>query len=240
MPTKEAGSAGRKARAKVKSKPKRTSQSLVKASSTRRDVVRQSSAIAQSPTPIQQIPVQHPHYPPLAIPPQVYPPSGSICTLPQGPPPYNYLPPARFPHVQWQQQQQQPPLKAASTAQLTRIVTAPVQNTIDDLSHLRQRCMGSMDQGAATVDQLSARFNSVITAIDEGREVVKKPVQTTLNGLNQLKQKSAGRMECGAATMDLVAAKLNSVLTSIDGEIFSGNEDDLGMCRSSWGEGLKC
>ena len=87
-----------------------------------------------------------------------------------------------------------------------------------------------MDSGAATVDQLSARFNSVITAIDEGRDVVTKPVQTTLNGLNQLKQNSARRIDCGAATLDLVAAKLNSVLTSIDGEIFSGNEDDLGKC----------
>ena len=54
----------------------------------------------------------------------------------------------------------------------------------------------------------------------------------------QLQQKTNAYLNQGAVLCDLIASKLDAIVTSIDGDLFSGEESDLGMfsCQTAQAE----
>ena len=46
---------------------------------------------------------------------------------------------------------------------------------------------------------------------------------------DHLQQKTSAYFKEGAALCDLIASKLDAIVTSIDGDLFSGEEKDLGI-----------
>ena len=48
----------------------------------------------------------------------------------------------------------------------------------------------------------------------------------------QLQQKTSACLNQGAALCDLITSKLDAIVTSIDGDLFSGEEKDMGRFTS--------
>lgn len=56
----------------------------------------------------------------------------------------------------------------------------------------------------------------------------------SVNNLHDgLHQRTTEYMNQGAALCDIISSRLNAIITSIDGEVFSGNENELGKTTSS-------
>ena len=55
-----------------------------------------------------------------------------------------------------------------------------------------------------------------------------RPIQNTIDDLNDLQHKGVDLLNHKTPICDLISSKFNAVITSIDGEIFSGDEKELG------------
>ena len=60
------------------------------------------------------------------------------------------------------------------------------------------------------------------------REIVTRPIQNTIDDINDLQHKGVELLNHKTPICDLISSKFNAVITSIDGEIFSGDEKELG------------
>ena len=56
-----------------------------------------------------------------------------------------------------------------------------------------------------------------------------RPIQNTIDDINGWHQRGTDFLAHKTPVCDLISSKFNAVITSIDGEIFSGDEKELGM-----------